>query len=152
MAQQKLENLRDLMQTLDDAWNAGPKSEKWDTFRKRHTEDVAVYWPGQPVPTRGRHNHDVESAEFFKTFPDNHLINRPYKILFAEGNHTCSVADFYGTMKGPMKLPDGKVIPPTNKEFHVEFCTIATWNDKGEITEERLFYDQVGLMKQIGLM
>ncbi|MGI0080212.1 MAG: hypothetical protein ACRECH_11360 [Nitrososphaerales archaeon] len=40
---QKQENLRDLMQTLDDAWNAGPNSEKWDTFRKRHTEDVAVY-------------------------------------------------------------------------------------------------------------
>jgi len=33
----------------------------------------------------------------------------------------------------------------------VEFCTVATWNDKGEITEERLFYDLVGLMKQIGL-
>jgi len=28
---------------------------------------------------------------------------------------------------------------------------VATWNDKGEITEERLFYDLVGLMKQIGL-
>ncbi len=55
-------------------------------------------------------------------------------------------------MKGPMKMPDGKVIPPTNKGFHVEFCTVATWNDMGEITEERLFYDQVSLMKQAGLM
>jgi len=78
------------------------------------------------------------------------LINRPYKILFAEGNHTCSVADFQGTMKGPMKMED-HVIPPTGKSFHVEFCTVATWDDQGSITEERLFYDQVGLMKQIGL-
>ncbi|MGI0091359.1 MAG: ester cyclase [Nitrososphaerales archaeon] len=152
MAQQKLENLRNLMQTLDDAWNAGPKSEKWNIFRERHTEDVAVYWPGQHDPTRGRHNHEEESKEFFKTFPDNHLINRPYKILFSQGNHTCSVADFYGTMKGPMKTSDGKVLQPTGKSFHVEFCTVATWNNDGEITEERLFYDQVGLMKQIGLM
>jgi SnoaL-like polyketide cyclase len=53
-------------------------------------------------------------------------------------------------MKGPMKMGD-KVIPPTGKGFQVEFCTVATWNDKGEITEERLFYDLVGLMKQIGL-
>jgi hypothetical protein len=55
-------------------------------------------------------------------------------------------------MKGQMKTPDGRIIQPTGKSFHVEFCTVATWNNRGEITEERLFYDQVGLMKQIGLM
>jgi SnoaL-like polyketide cyclase len=146
----KVEELSELMQTLDDAWNAGPGSTLWDTFRKRHTEDVAVYWPGQPEPTRGRHDHDMEAVEFFKTFPDNHLINRPYKIFFASGNHTCSVADFSGTMKGPMKM-GAKTIPATNRSFKVEFCTLATWNDHGEIVEERLFYDLVGLMRQIGL-
>jgi hypothetical protein len=36
------ENMR-LMKTLDDAWNA----QNWDTFDERHTEDVAVYWPGK---------------------------------------------------------------------------------------------------------
>jgi len=50
-----------------------------------------------------------------------------------------------------MKTAEGKVIPPTKKGFHVEFCTVATWNDAGEITEERLFYDLAGLMKQIGI-
>jgi hypothetical protein len=64
---------------------------------------------------------------------------------------TCTVADFSGTMKGQMKGADGKVIPPTNKKFHIEFCTVARWSEKGEILEERLFYDLVGLMKQIGL-
>ena len=68
------ENLR-LMKTLDDAWNAGPGSPEWETFRKRHVDNVAVYWPGQPEPTRGRHNHDSEAVEFFKIFPDNHLVN-----------------------------------------------------------------------------
>jgi len=144
----KREELAELMQTLDDAWN----QQDWPTFRKRHSQDTAVYWPGQPTPTRGVHNHEGESIEFFKTFPDNHLINRPYKIFIVDGNHTCSVADFYGTMKGPMKGADGKVLLPTNRGFHVEFCTVATWNENGEITEERLFYDMVGLMSQIGLM
>jgi hypothetical protein len=37
------EELAELMQTLDDARNAGPNSKLWDTLRKRHTEDVAVY-------------------------------------------------------------------------------------------------------------
>jgi hypothetical protein len=137
----------ELMKTLDDAWN----SQDWDIFRKRHAASTAVYWPGQPEPTTGRDNHEAEAKEFFKTFPDNHLINKPYKIMFGNGDYTCTVADFYGTMKGAMKGPGGKRIPPTNKGFHVEFCTVAHWNEAGEILEERLFYDLVGLMRQIGL-
>ncbi|MGZ4940601.1 MAG: ester cyclase, partial [Halobacteriota archaeon] len=71
---------------------------------------------------------------------------------FGEDDWTCSVANFTGTMKGPTSGPDGKMIPPTNKKFQVEFCTVARWNDKGKIVQEKLFYDLVGLMRQIGLM
>jgi predicted ester cyclase len=70
-------------------------------------------------------NHRQESIEFFKMFPDNHLV----KILIVEGDYTCSVADFTGTFKGAMKGLDGKMIQPTNKKFHLEFCTVAHWKD-----------------------
>ncbi|MGO8806366.1 MAG: ester cyclase [Candidatus Bathyarchaeia archaeon] len=142
------ENL-ELMKTLDDAWNAGPNSPLWETFKKRHKEDVKVYWPAQPNPTIGRHSHDVEATDFFKTF-DNHLINNPYKIAFADETHTCTVADWTVTMKGSMKGADGKVVPPTGKTAKLEFCTVATWKN-GEIVEERLFYDVVEFMQQLGL-
>ena len=69
----------------------------------------------------------------------------------AQGEWTCTVADFTGTMRGPMKGSDGKMIVPTNKKFHIEFCTVARWKN-GEIVEEKLFYDLVGLLKQIGVM
>lgn len=140
------ENLQ-LMKTLDDAWN----SQDWETFKKRHSENVAVYWPGQPEPTKMRKAHHSEAVEFFKTFPDNRVGNNPYKIAFGQEDWTCTVADFTGTMKGPMKGANGKLISPTNKKFRVEFCTVAHWKN-GEILEERLFYDLVGLMKQIGPM
>jgi predicted ester cyclase len=140
------ENLK-LMQTLDDAWN----SQDWGTFNKRHAKDVAVYWPGQPEPTKGQKAHHEEAVDFFKTFPDNHVENRPYKVLFGQGDWTCSVAEFTGTMKGSMIGADGNEIPATNKKFKVEFCTVAHWID-GEIVEEKLFYDLVGLMKQLGLI
>ena len=121
-----LEKNKQLMQTLDGAWN----SQDWDTFKERNSENVAVFWPGQPDPTRGVHNHHRESVEFFKIFPDNHLVNNPYKILLADGDHTCSVANFTGTFKGPMKG-----LQPINKKFHLEFCTVAAWKD-GKITGE----------------
>lgn len=135
----------ELMQTLDDAWNA----QDLETFAKRHKDDVVVRWPGQP-PTHGVEAHKQEAVDFFKTFPDQHLDNRPYKVFFASGDWTCSIARFRGTMKGPMKGPDGKEIPPTNKSFDVDFCTVARW-DNGQIVEENLFYDLVSFMKQIGL-
>lgn len=139
----------ELMKTLDDAWNAGPDSELWSTFRKRHTGDVKVYWPAQPEPTEGRDAHDAEAVEFFKNF-NNKLSNDPYKVMIAQGDHTCTVADWTVSLKVPMKGADGKMVQP-GKVAHLEFCTVATWKD-GQITEERLFYDYIGMMKQLGLM
>ena len=53
------EELMELMQTLDDAWNA----QDLDTFEQRHKSDVVVRWPGQP-PTHGIDDHRVEAIEF----------------------------------------------------------------------------------------
>ncbi len=136
----------ELMRTLDDAWNA----QDWATFEKRHAADTVVFWPGQPEPTTGRTRHKAESVQFFETFPDNHLINHPYKVEISQGDWTCTVADFTGTMRGAMKGGNGTLIKPTKKRFQIDFCTVAHWRN-GEIVEEKLFYDLVGLLKQIGV-
>lgn len=81
----------------------------------------------------------------FKIFPDNHVENN--KVLFGQGDWTCSI--FAGTHKGPM-TSEGKKIPPTNKKFQVGFCTVAHWKN-GQIDEENLFYDNIEMMKQLGL-
>lgn len=138
-------DLKELMTTLDDAWNA----QDLDTFSQRHKHDTVVRWPGQP-PTHGIDDHRQEALDFFRAFPDQHLDNRPYKVLISDGSWTCSVAHFTGTMTGPMKGPDGKDIAPTGKSFDVDFCTVARW-DNGQIVEENLFYDLVSFMRQIGL-
>lgn len=58
----------ELMQTLDDAWNA----QDWDTFKARHNPDVVVRWPGKG-PTNGIQDHRAEGIpegiQMFKTFP-----------------------------------------------------------------------------------
>jgi predicted ester cyclase len=139
------ENMR-LMKALDDAWN----SQDWVAFSKRHADDVIVRWPAQP-PTRGIKAHRKEGEYFFNAFPDNHVGNNPYKILFGHDNWTCSIAEFTGTHKGLLMGLDGKMIPATNKTFKVDFCTVAHWRH-GRIVEENLFYDLVGMMRQLGLM
>jgi ketosteroid isomerase-like protein len=136
----------ELMQTLDDAWNA----QDVDVFRARHKPDVIARWPGQPNPTVGIEDHTAESIAFWKMSPDQHLENRPYKVFFASGDWTCSIARFKGTMTGPMQGAGGTEIPPTGKAFDVDFYTIAKWDD-GQIVEENLMYDLVTFMQQLGL-
>ena len=136
----------ELMQTLDDAWNA----QNLEVFKARHKPNVVVRWPGKIEPTVGIKDHTQEAIDFFRTFPNQHLDNRPYRVFLASGDWTCSIARFKGTMTGPMKTADGREIPPTGKSFDLEFYTIALWND-GQIVEENLMYDLVTFLKQIGL-
>ncbi len=132
------------MKKLDDSWNA----QDLATFKRYHAKDCIVRWPNQP-PTLGKEAHEHEAIAFFKMFPDQHLA---YKIMLAQGEWTCTVAEFTGTMKGAMTMPDGTVIPPTNKSFHIDFCTVAHWNEHGEILEENLFCDLMGMLKQLGVL
>jgi predicted ester cyclase len=122
----------------------------WDTFSKRHAENVVVHWPGQPL-TNGIEAREKEGEYFFKAFPDNHVENNPYKTLFGQGEWTCSIAVFTVIHKGPIMGLDGKMIPPTNKKFKADFCTVAHWKNE-KIVEENLFYDLVGMMTQLGVM
>ena len=117
---------------------------------KRHAGNVAVYWPGQPEPTRGRHAHHLESVEFFKAV-ENHIENDPYVILFGQGDYACSVARWTGTHTGLLNGLDGQIHPATYRKFSLEFCTVAHWKS-GEIVEEKLFYDLVGFMTQLNLL
>jgi len=139
------ENLKRMVE-LDDAWNA----QDWETVGRFHTTDVAVYWPGGAPPTRGRHNHIEEAKEYAKTFPDNRVGNRPYRVMFGMGDWTCTVAEHTGTFRGAMQTAQG-VVQPTGKRFSVDFCTVAHWMN-GAIVEEKLFYDLIGVLKQIGVM
>jgi hypothetical protein len=110
-----------------------------------------VRWPDQSEPTRGLNAHKNEGVEMFKIFPDNHVENNPYKVLFGQGNWTCSIAIFTGTHKGPMTGPNGETISPTNRKFQLDFCTVARWKH-GQIDEENRFYDQGGLKTRFGLL
>jgi ketosteroid isomerase-like protein len=102
------------MKTLDDAWNA----QDWDVFKKRHSTDRAVFWPGQADPTRGRDAHQAESEAFFKSI-ENQLQNDPYKVMFASGDWTCTIAKWKRKMVGPWTGLDGKVHPPTGNTFEL---------------------------------
>ena len=93
------------MQQTDDAWNG----RDWDAFDMLHDPECVVYWPGREAdPTRGGQDHRAEAIAFCDAFPDNKVKNRPYDVLFGEGDFTCFVTRFTGTFTAPMKQPGGR--------------------------------------------
>lgn len=127
----KLSNV-ERMQRADDSWN----NQDWDTFSLLHDEDCVVYWPGREAdPTRGVHDHRLEAERFAVAFPDNQVHNRPYHMVFGEGDFSCFVTKFTGTFTGPFEQADGNIVQPTGESFEITFSTAARWRD-GKIVEE----------------
>ena len=122
------EKNKDLMKTLDDAWN----SQDWDTFEDRHAENVAVFWPGQQNPTRGVRNHRKSLSSSSRHFLITTSLIIRTKYFLPTVTIPAQWPILRGTFKGPMKGLDGKKIQPTNKKFQEEFCDrcdMEKWKD-----------------------
>ena len=102
----------------------------------------------QPAEETAVGAHPMIDDGLFKPFRSR----APYWGSTSWSELPATFADFTGTMKCSMTMPDGTVILPTGKSFHIDFCTVAHWNEQGQIVEENLFYDLMGMLKQIGAM
>ena len=83
------------------------------------------------------------------TFPDARL---DVHNIIAEGNTVVVEYTFTGTQKGPMQLPTGDSIPPTNKTLTGPALDIAVLDDKGQLKSLRQYFDMARAMQQLGLM
>jgi uncharacterized protein YifE (UPF0438 family) len=124
-----------LLVTLDDPWDV----QEEDTFNHLQAEHI-VAWPGQPFPATERHDHRAEAV----------IDNGPYPVVFRQGDWTCTLARLTGTTNDSMKGLNGNTIQPTNQKFEIGVC-IVTCSKNGEIVEQKVFYDLVGMQRQIGV-
>lgn len=117
-------------------------------FETLHCPDVKVVFPDGRV-THGIKDHvsDINNILFNGT-PDSRITSHP--ISFGSGEWTAATGVLEATFSEPMKLPDGKSIPPTGNKVRISMATIAKW-ENGCIAEEHLFWDNAAYMKQLGL-
>lgn len=73
------------------------------------------------------------------------------------GRH-CEAGDVYfgefwlrGTNTGPIPMPDGSEVPPTQKSVEVLGSEIATVKD-GKIVQHDMLWDNMGFLSQLGLV
>ena len=125
-------------------WNEGDR-DAWSTL---YAEDVVYEAPGgQRISGLA----DLEEKYFdalAKAAP-----NRSSRdiVLFADGEYVVEQARYVGTHTGPLRSPDGVEIPPTGRPFDFPFVGIFRVRG-GQIRSIRIFYDQIELFTQLGLM
>jgi len=129
-----------------DEWVAAFNSHDPDRIGALDAEDVHFVAPGD-VEVNGREAAQAYAMAWIDAFPDakitvrNQVIADPYVVqeITFEGTHT-----------GPLQSPTGE-IPATGKRLtgrgvHVDRI------ENGVAVESALYYDQVQVMTQLGLM
>jgi steroid delta-isomerase-like uncharacterized protein len=118
-----------------------------EAFSALYADDAVVHDPQYPEPLRGRSAIRRDMEDFLRTFPDLHGDLR--STIEAEGIASFE-AHMSGTHQGPLPGPSGE-IPPTGKRVEMDAGIFCKFDEKGQIVEERRYYDVAGLMGQLGL-
>ena len=115
-----------------------------------YAADAVAYDPMYPEPLRGREAIRNEAVGFFKGFPD--LRFEIVSVVEKDDRSGAGEVRLSGTNTGPMESPTGDVIPPTNKKMDIKGAAFVKLNERGEIVEERRYYDVGTFLRQLGLM
>jgi steroid delta-isomerase-like uncharacterized protein len=100
------------------------------TGEYRGREAIGEYWQG-----------------FFQAFPN---INGGDEFKAESGDAAINEWTASGTNEGPLETPEG-TIPATGKRATLRGCDVITVRD-GNITSQRIYYDQLSFLAQLGLV
>ena len=122
-----------------------------DAFNDRDSDadpwaaDAEMTAPGAQIS--GRDNVIGFIAGFQEAFPDLRLeINQ----LLSDGPAAAAEGTMTGTHDGVLHTPDGDV-PPTGRALALRWAAVYV-TDGGTLKSERLFFDQMDFLGQLGLL
>jgi len=125
-----------------DAFNAHDEAR----IRELNGENVVFEAPGE-IRLEGRDAATEYAMAWLRAFPDARLT---VTNELADGDWVAQECTIEGTHEGTLSSPGGD-IPATHKRLNGRFAQILKV-EGGVLTDIRLYYDQVQLMTQLGLM
>jgi steroid delta-isomerase-like uncharacterized protein len=139
--------MSDAKRVLEQAielWNVGDR-ENWAAL---YDEDVEWEAPGG-ARISGLEDLKVKYFDaLLEAAPDR---SSSVESLFAEGDLVAETGRYTGTHTGTWRNPDGMEIPATGKSLDFPFSAVFRV-ENGKIISIRLYYDQVEVLSQLGLM
>src|SRR4029453_8607003 len=133
-----------LLEQAIATWNAGDREGGWALYE----EDVEWEAPGGG----GISGLEDLKGKYFDALmeaaPDRASV---VDSLFAEGDLVAEEGRYTGTHTGTWRSPDGVEIPATGKSLDFPFSALFRV-DNGKIVSIRLYYDQLEVRTQLGLI
>ena len=126
-----------------ECWNATDR----DSWAALYTDDVVYEGPG------GARIAGLENLK--EWYFDALLTAAPDRgskdvVLFTDGDYVVEQARYTGTHTGTWRTPEAE-IPATGKELDFPFVGVFRVDD-GKIASIRIYYDQVEVFTQLGLL
>ena len=118
-----------------------------DRFESLHLNSVIQRDPQNPEGIKGVKAIRAGLEPFLKAFPDIRLVT---ERQFGAGDWITQLSHMRATHTGPLEVPGGPTIPATNKSVRMPVAMVARL-EGGKFAEINLYFDQMGLMAQLGL-
>ena len=126
---------------LNDAFNSG-KTEIIDSLLTPdcvdHSMDTSWHLPQGPAGLKQM------IADMRTTAPD---LKNEIKHMAVDGDILIAYGTVTGTNTGPMMG-----MPATNKKWSSDFCDVVKFNNEMKMTDHWGVYDEMKMMKELGLM
>lgn len=135
---------KEVLEQAIERWNDNDR----DRWAELYHEDVVFEAPG---------GSRISGLEDLKVrYFDALLTAAPDRgssdvVLISEGQHVVEQARYTGTHTGTWRNPNGVEIPATGQTLDFPFVGVFRV-ERGKISSIRLYYDQVEVLTQLGLM
>ncbi|MFD3498937.1 ester cyclase [Streptomyces sp. NPDC058676] len=135
---------REVMDRLTDALTAHPDIK---VIGELYADDAVAFTPDEGE-IRGRD----QIVEYWRQMTEA-VPEATYETLhsYEVGDTAIDEGFFSGRNTGPLQLPNGETLPPTQKEIRIRGVDIATVAD-GRIVDYRLYFDEMDFLGQLGLL
>lgn len=131
-----------------EAGRSAWENRNWNVFDAAHAESVVVYSPMTPEPTKGREAHLTAVRGMAEAFPDAKVEETG---IFGSGDWICAEQVMTGTHTGLLTGSGGQEVPATNRPIRLNMLTVGKVVNSG-IAEEHVYFDNLGLLAQLGIL
>ena len=138
------ETIRENNQGFIDAVNRGDSA----AVAAFYTQGATLSPPGLPEPAKGRAAIEAQWTQMFNGFPD---LTMKFTTEVFEGDTGAIEWLIVGTQTGTLE-GGPEPIPPTGKQVTMRGASIFKVNSEGKLTEDAIYFDQVSMMAQLGLL
>ena len=134
---------RELLDRYVELYNAGDLDGVIDLY----ADDAVQGMPDGIFEGRSA-IHDRLAREL-EAIPD---VTHTVVSFIEQGDAFADEWTFVGTQTGPFLLPNGTVLPPTGKQVEVRGMEIVRVGPDGKIVLNTLYYDNLAVAEQLGLV